>query len=137
MKKEEGIIERLEQRRVTEKVEKARKSERSHAFTRSIKTAPSESVCIVCGSEKHKGKIFFCKKFKELKLAEKKVILRKLGLCKKCLGFNEDDHKCRDLYLCKSKACKGEASADHHNLICPRWEIKSESTSENEKRETD
>lgn len=132
--KEEGILERLEQRRVTEKVEKARKSERSHAFTRSIKTAPSESVC---GSEKHKGKIFFCKKFKELKLAEKKVILRKLGLCKKCLGFNEDDHKCRDLYLCKSKACKGEASADHHNLICPRWEIKSESTSENEKRETD
>ncbi len=132
LKKEEGILERLEQLKVTEKVERQeRRSERNHAFTKSTKIAPSEyspseSTCIVCGSEKHKEKIFFCKKFKELKLAEKKVILRKLGLCRKCLGHHDDDSKCRDMFLCRSKECKGGASADHHYLICPRGETKSE-----------
>ncbi len=117
---------------VIEKVERQeRRSERNHAFTKSTKIAPSkyspsESACIVCGSEKHKEKIFFCKKFKELKLAEKKVILRKLGLCRKCLGHHDDDSKCRYMFLCRSKECKGGASADHHYLICPRGETKSE-----------
>ncbi len=71
-------------------------------------------------------KIFFCKKFKELKLTEKKVIMRKLGLCRKCLGHHDDDSKCRDMFLCRCKECKGGASADHHYLICPRGETKSE-----------
>lgn len=129
---EEGILERLEQLRVIEKVERQeRRSERNHAFTKSTKIepseySPSESVCIICGSEKHKEKIFFCKKFKELKLAEKKVILRKLRLCRKCLGHHDDDNKCRDIFLSRSMEFKGEASADHHYLICPRGETKSE-----------
>lgn len=127
LKKEEGILERLEQLRVMEKVERQeRRSERNHAFTKSTKISPSESVCIVCGSVDHKEKIFFCKKFKELKLAEKKMILRKLGLCRKCLGHHDDDSKCRETFLCRSKECKGGASADHYYLICPRRETKSE-----------
>lgn len=32
----------------------------------------------MCGAVNHKGKIFFCK---ELKLAEKKAALRKIGAC--------------------------------------------------------
>ncbi|XP_048035062.1 uncharacterized protein LOC125260633 [Megalobrama amblycephala] len=127
LKKEEGILERLEQLRVTEKVERQeRKPERSHAFTKSTKTVPSESLCIVCGSEKHKGKIFFCRKFKELELAEKKVILRKLGVCRKCLGHHEDDSKCRDAFLCRRKDCRSGSSVEHHYLICPRGETKPE-----------
>ncbi len=53
LKKEEGILERLEQLRVIEKVERQeRRSERNHAFTKSTKIAPSkyspsESACIV------------------------------------------------------------------------------------------
>lgn len=127
LKKEEGIFERLEQLRVPEKVERQeRKPERSHAFTKSTKTASSGSVCIVCGSEKHKGKIFFCNKFKELQFAEKKVILRKLGLCRRCLGYHEDDGNCRDVFLCRRKECKEGASADHHYLFCPKGETISE-----------
>lgn len=127
LKKEEGILERLEHLRVTERVERQeRKPERSHAFTKSTKTEPSESLCIVCGSEKHKGRIFFCRKFKELELAEKKVILRKLGVCRKCLGHHEDDSKCRDAFLCRRKDCRGGSSVEHHYLICPRGETKPE-----------
>ncbi len=66
----------------------------------------------------HKEKISYCKKFKELTLAEK-VILGKLGLCRKCLGHHDDDSKCRDIFLCRSKECKGGDSVDHHYLICP------------------
>jgi len=127
LKKEEGILERLEQLRVTEKVERLdRRPERSYAFTKSTKITPFEGVCIVCGSEKHKGKIFFCNKFKELQFTEKKVILRKLGLCRRCLGYHEDDSKCREMFLCRRKECKGGGSADHHYLFCPKGETRSE-----------
>ncbi len=70
------------------------------------------------------GQIFFCRKFKELKLAENKSIVRKLGACKKCLGCHEDDNRCSDSYLSRNKDCKRGASSDHHYFLCPKWELK-------------
>lgn len=121
LKKEEEILERLEQLKIAERAEKPeRKSERNYAFTRTTKKVSTESGCIVCGAEKHRDKIFFCKKFKELKLAEKRSIMKKLGACKKCLGCHEEDDRCSDNYLCRNKDCKRGASSVHHYFLCPK-----------------
>lgn len=65
LKTQEEILERLEQLGVAEKPK--RKLERKFASTRSTK----KEGCVVCGDERHREKVFFCKRFKELKLAEK------------------------------------------------------------------
>lgn len=64
LKTQEEILERLEQLGVAEKPK--RKWERKFASTRSTK----KEGCVVCGDERHREKVFFCKRFKELKLAE-------------------------------------------------------------------
>ncbi|KAL1249502.1 hypothetical protein QQF64_020507 [Cirrhinus molitorella] len=119
LKKEEEILERLEQLKISERAEKPER--RNYAFTRTTKKVPTEGGCIVCGAEKHKDKIFFCK---GLKLAEKKSIVRRLGACKKCLGCHEDENRCSDSYLCRNKDCKRGASSDHHYFLCPKGELK-------------
>ncbi len=106
LQKQEEILESLEQLKISERAEKPeRKSERTYAFTRMTKKDSTEGGCILCGAEKHKGKIFFCRKFKEIKLAEKKSIVRKLVACKKCFGCHEDDNRCSDSYLSRTKDC--------------------------------
>ncbi|XP_048067116.1 uncharacterized protein LOC125280555 [Megalobrama amblycephala] len=133
LKKQEDILEKLEQLRITDKVERPDKAEnrfeRRYASTRTTKK-DSDGGCTVCGALNHKDKIFFCKKFKELKLAEKKAALRKIGACKKCLGCHEGDRNCRDTFLCKNRDCRRENAPDHHYFLCPRRE----STSGSEKR---
>lgn len=65
LKTQEEIMEKLEHLGVTEKPEKPeRKFERKYASTRSTK---KDEGCIVCGDEKHKEKIFFCKQFQRTK----------------------------------------------------------------------
>lgn len=69
LKTQEEIMEKLEQLGGGDKPEKQqRKFERNYASTRSTRKVGG---CIVCGDERHREKIFFCKRFKELKPAEK------------------------------------------------------------------
>lgn len=76
-----------------------------------------ESGCIVCGAQKHRHKIFFYKKYKELKPAEKESFVKKLVACLEC---HDDD----DDYLCRNKDCKRGASSDHHYFLCPKAVLK-------------
>ncbi len=39
------------------------------------------------------------------------------------MGHHDDDSKCRDMFLCRSKECKGGASADHHYLSVPEGRL--------------
>ncbi len=88
LKKLEDVLEKLEQLRITDKVERPDKSENRfegrHASTRTTKKG-SVGGCTVCGAVNHNDKIFFCKKFKELKLAEKRAALRRIGHVKSAL----------------------------------------------------
>ncbi len=108
LRKQEEVLEKLEQLRITDKVEKpdktANRFEKRHAFTRTIKK--DSDGCAVCGAVNHKDKIYFCKKFKELKLAKMKAVVRKIGAWKKCLGCHEADSDCRNTFLCKNRDCR-------------------------------
>ncbi|XP_054861306.1 uncharacterized protein LOC129347620 [Amphiprion ocellaris] len=129
LKSQEEILERLEQLRTVEKTEKTdrfdKKYERKIASTKTTKKEKLDEVCGVCGDGGHNNKIFFCRKFKRLKLPEKKAVLRKLGACRKCLGCHDEDGYCRDTFLCRNKDCKrGGDAPDHHFFLCPKGEVK-------------
>lgn len=119
LKTQEEILEKLEQLGVTEKPEKQeRKFERKLAFTRST----WKEGCVVCGDERHREKVFFCKRFKGLKLAEKLSAVRKLGACKKCLGCHREEDECIGTYLCRNKDCRKGSSSNQHFFLCPKGE---------------
>lgn len=125
LKNQEEILERLEQLKIVDKVDKPdKKQERRFATTRATKQEFGE-VCVVCGDRGHSSKIFFCKKFKAMKLHEKKVALKKLGACRKCLELHDEDGYCKDNFLCRNAECKRGASApDHHYFLCPKAEAR-------------
>lgn len=123
LKRQEEILEKLEQLRVTDRPEN--KFEK-YASTRATKTSTSENGCAVCGDERHKDKIFFCKKFRGLELSEKRAAVKKTGACKKCLGCHEDYGKCMDNYLCSNKNCGRGGSSDHHYFLCPKGKSEGE-----------
>ncbi|KAM4521343.1 uncharacterized protein PAE49_002487, partial [Odontesthes bonariensis] len=125
LKNQEEILERLEQLTIVDKVEKTdRKQERKFASTRATRKDVDE-VCGICGGDGHANKIYFCKKFKGLKLQEKKTALKKLGACKKCLGYHDADGYCRDNFLCRNPDCKRTSGApDHHYFLCPTAEAR-------------
>lgn len=98
---------------------------RKIASTRNTKKGEPDEVCGVCGDSGPNNKIFFCRKFKRLKLSEKKAVLKKLGACRKCLGCHDEDGYCRDTFLCRNKDCKrGGSAPDHHFFLCPKGEVK-------------
>lgn len=72
----------------------------------------------------HKEKIFFCKQFKRLKLAEKLNAVKKLGACQRCLECHEEGNKCWGNYLCRNGDCRRGSSSDHHFFLCPKREAK-------------
>lgn len=96
LKNQEEILETLEQLKIVDKPEK--RYERKSASTRVTKKEVDEG-CGVCGDRGHSNKVFFCKKFKALKLSEKKSVLKKLGACSKCLGYHDDDRYCREKFF--------------------------------------
>nr|XP_043874409.1 uncharacterized protein LOC122764147 isoform X1 [Solea senegalensis] len=129
LKSQEEILERLEQLRTVEKMEKSdlpdKKYDRKIASTKTTKKEELDEVCGICGDSGHNNKIFFCRKFKKLKLPEKKAVLRKLGACRRCLGNHDEEGYCRDTFLCRNKDCKREGGApDHHFFLCPKGEVK-------------
>lgn len=129
LKNQQGILERFEQLKIVDKVDKAeRKQERRFASTRAMKKDDWDDdveVCSICGDGGHANKIYFCKKFKSLKLSEKKTALKKLRACRKCLGHHDTDGYCRDNFLCRNPDCKRAGSApDHHYFLCPTAEAR-------------
>jgi len=100
LKSQEEILEKLEQLKTVEEVERSDRSEKRYekkiSSTKSTKKEEIDEVCGVCGESGHNNKIFFCRKFKRLKLPEKKAVLRKLGACRRCLGCHDKDGYCRD-----------------------------------------
>lgn len=102
-----------------------KKYERKIASTRTTKKGEPDEVCGVCGDSGHNNKIFFCRKFKRLKLSEKKAVVKRLGACRKCLGCHDEGGYCRDTFLCRNKDCKREGGAPNHPFfLCPKGEVK-------------
>ena len=123
LKNQEEILERLEQLRIVDKMDKPEKKyERRFVSTRTTKKE-LDDVCGVCGDHGHNNKIFFCREFKRLKLPQKNAALKKLGACKKCLVSHDEDGYCRDTFLCRNADCKkGGDAPDHHYFLCPKGE---------------
>ncbi|KAL0197335.1 hypothetical protein M9458_005875, partial [Cirrhinus mrigala] len=121
LKTQEEILEKLEQLGVSEKPEKKHLCMEKYASTRSTR----KGACVVCGDDKHREKIFFCKRFKELKPGEKLNAVEKLGACKRCLVCYGEDDECRDItYLCRNRGCKKSNSPDHHFFLCLKGDFK-------------
>ncbi|XP_067280641.1 uncharacterized protein [Pseudorasbora parva] len=121
LKTQEDILERLDQLGVSEKPEKkATYPGKRYAFTRSTR----KGGCVVCGDEKHRDKIFFCKQFKELKPGEKLNAVERLGACRRCLRCHGEDDECTDTYLCRNRDCRRGSSSDHHFFLCLNGGVK-------------
>lgn len=73
---------------------------------------------MVCGDPKHKKKLYFCNKFKNLSPFQKIDATEKLGACKECLEVHERDQYCKPFYICKNQECVDEDVQDHHFLLC-------------------
>ncbi|KAK7933355.1 hypothetical protein WMY93_004251 [Mugilogobius chulae] len=106
LKSQEGIYEELDQLREEEPVRREPKAPPKQARTRATRANP-QGACAVCGESGHKRRLYRCKKFKTLSLAEKKAAIRQSGTCKNCLEVHEDG-ECKTTFLCKSERCKGE-----------------------------
>ncbi|KAK7933354.1 hypothetical protein WMY93_004250 [Mugilogobius chulae] len=117
LKSQEGIYEELDQLREEEPVRREPKAPPKQARTRATRANP-QGACAVCGESGHKRRLYRCKKFKTLSLAEKKAAIRQSGTCKNCLEVHEDG-ECKTTFLCKSERCKGREGTEHHYLLCP------------------
>ncbi|KAK2896112.1 hypothetical protein Q8A73_015600 [Channa argus] len=122
------MFERLEQLRISDReTEKSNAADRrekkwngKYASTRAPKQDNSDHMCTVCGDNKHKDRIFFCKKFRGPPLSA----VNQLGACRECIGCHKGRDDFKDDYLCKNKDCKKAGFPNHHFFLCPRGEYK-------------
>ncbi len=92
LKSQESIYEQLDQLRDEDSPRRETKIEPRQARTRALNQSSSHpSGCVVCGDSNHKKKLYFCKKFRMLRLTEKKDAVRRLGACRNCLEVHDDD----------------------------------------------
>ena len=63
LREQENIYEQLEQLRIEEPSRRETRTEPRHARTKSTKSGNDHTGCVVCGDEKHKRKLYFCKQF--------------------------------------------------------------------------
>lgn len=144
LKKQEDILEELEQLQPSSRNYAERPPEKSRemkAFTKaaSIKGARRPSLCITCGDKEHAGRLFACKAFRKLNLSSKQAQLKKAGVCFKCLSLHEEDSSCTKKFLCAKEDCQKGGSSDHNYLLCPlphtKGKNKSDAESSNAKPE--
>ncbi|CAM4471325.1 unnamed protein product [Leuciscus chuanchicus] len=115
---QEAIYEKLDQLR---EEEPKPKSEPRQARTRtSTQLSNQAQGCVVCGDGKHKKRLYFCQKFRTLKLSEKRDAVRKLGACKKCLEIHNEGDYCKSEFLYRRPDCIEQRAAEHHYYLCPR-----------------
>ena len=72
--------------------------------------------CIFCNEENHR--LHTCKKFEELKLAERVEFAQKRFCCPYCLRHN-------NRYPCNWKSKCVQCNRDHHVLLCPKYKSES------------
>ncbi|KAL3973670.1 mitochondrial-processing peptidase subunit beta [Sarotherodon galilaeus] len=121
LKEQETIYEQLDHLR-EEEPSKRERVELKHSRTKFTKLGSDEG-CVVCGDGKHKKKLYFCRQFKTLKLAEKKAAIKKLGACWSCPEVHDNGSYCKPTYLCKNPGCKEAHAAEHHYYLCPNAEV--------------
>ncbi|XP_034071084.1 uncharacterized protein LOC117545423 [Gymnodraco acuticeps] len=120
LKEQESIYEQLEELRVEEPCRMEAKADPRHARTKSTKMTDDQAACVICGDEKHRRKLYFCRKFRALELTEKKSAVRKLGACRRCLEVHDGSSYCKPGFLCKNQDCRNEHVPDHHFYLCPK-----------------
>lgn len=69
--------------------------EPQHARTKSTQSNSDPAGCVVCGDRKHERKLYVCKQFQMLTIAEKKAAVRMLGACRRCLEVHDDSSNVR------------------------------------------
>lgn len=124
LKEQESIYEQLEQLREEEPSRREPRVEPRHARTKLTKAGSGPAGCVVCGDPKHRRKLYFCKQFRGLKLAERKAAVRKLGACRECLEVHDDSSSCKPGFLCRNQDCKDGSTPAHHYYLCPNAETK-------------
>ena len=92
------------------------------AYTRASvsgeKSYSPQGSCVVCGEEGHPGLLYRCKSFRKASVAEKREHAKKTRACFRCLDPKHDG-ACKKDFLCRKEECKkGEASPDHHYMLC-------------------
>lgn len=135
LKSQESIYEQLDQLRDEEPLRKENRPEQRQARTRASNQLSSNlSGCGVCGDIKHKKKLYFCKRFRVLKLTEKKDAVRKLGACWKCLEVHDEGNHCKTLFLCRNPDCGKQGVTDHHYYLCPSAEAPRDSMAQRRRK---
>ena len=121
LKKQEEVLERMEQLSIADADDPRQiRKERRKAFTKVMSGEASKDACIMCGSEKHGGRLYACKEFRGLDHPGKRALLKKAGVCVKCLDSHNDDSRCTQKFLCTKEGCLRGVSSDHHYLLCPK-----------------
>lgn len=139
LKKQEGVLERLEQLKTVEKIEKpghfdVKNVERIYVSTRMARKG-MENMCCVCGDGGHNDKKKnFCKMFWGMKHHAMKAAVKKLGACRRCLVLHDGDGFCKDIYLCRNKVCKRDETPDHHYFLCPAGSSKKSSSEDRSRK---
>lgn len=137
LKSQESIYEQLDQLRDEKPLRKENRPEQRQARTRAlIQSSNNLSGCVVCGDIKHKKKLYFCKRFRVLKLTEKKDAVRKLGACWKCLEVHDEGSHCKTLFLCRNPYCREQRVTGHHYYLCPSAEGSRDSTAQRRRKTT-
>ena len=122
LKEQEFIYEQLEQL-MDEEPRKEARSDSRHATTRATKSDGAQAGCVICGDEKHRAKLYFCKQFRALKPAVRNAAVKELGACERCLEIHDDLAFCKPTFLCRHPDCKD--GRDHHYYLCPNADERS------------
>ncbi|XP_058477623.1 uncharacterized protein LOC131448851 [Solea solea] len=134
LKDQESIYEQLEQLKEEEPSKRETKVEPRYARTKSTKSSNDQEGCVVCSDVKHKRKIYFCRQFRALKLAEKRAAVKRLGACKRCLEVHGEGSQCKPGFLCRNQDCKDADTPEHHFYLCPNAEAKKSSDGQKRSR---
>ncbi len=101
-----------------------------------VKRDSKQLPCAMCGDEEHGGKLFRCKTFRKASLSEKKVQVKKLKACSKCLDVHGVDNGCTPKFLCRKEECKkGDTPVDHHYFLCPKASTRKDNAQRESKAE--
>ncbi|XP_062416584.1 uncharacterized protein LOC119218794 [Pungitius pungitius] len=117
---QEKIYEQLDQLKDEDPSRRGGGIPQKHARTKSTHFSNSQALCVVCGERGHGRKLYYCKKFKTLGVAEKKEAVKKLGACGRCLEVHDTDAECKTTFLCKNDRCKSIHGPGHHYYLCPK-----------------
>lgn len=118
LRSQERIYEQLDQLRDEDPGRREARIPQKHARTKATNSSGPQASCVVCGERGHGKKLYYCKKFKALRVAEKKEAVRRLGACGRCLEVHSGEAECKTTFLCKNEGCKD--TQGHHFYLCSK-----------------